>query len=444
MDSSEERHEVFASFDLALRIGEVLLVSGAGAADVAATMDEVVRACGLRNTSADVTFVDLTLRHQPRADEPAALQIRRVTRRRVDYEDLIEVDATVNDLVAGTVTRDEAAARVARIVSTGHQRPRGAITLGWGVVGAGIGLTLGGSWLVCLLAFLGACAIDQTQRLLAPHRIPTFYIQAAGAFVATLIAVAAAATPAQLNPSRVITAAIVILLAGIGLMGATQDALNGFPLTASARFLNAMLDTTGIIAGVSAGLTTGDVLGIDLGSVKPGAAGLAAAGVTTVGAAIAASAYAYACYAPLRSMVPVAFVAAIGEGVALAVKHASVGETWSSAAAAVTIGALCYLVSRRFRLPPLVIVVPAVVPLLPGLAIYRALALLAAGKDGVPQLVAAIATALALAAGVILGQYLAQPLKREARRLETRLAGPRMVGPFRRPGGPRSSAIGDP
>ena len=42
------------------------------------------------------------------------------------------------------------------------------------------------------------------------------------------------------------------------------------------------------------------------------------------------------------------------------------------------------------------------------------------------------ATALALAAGVILGQYLAQPLKREAHRLETRLSGPRMVGPFRR------------
>jgi hypothetical protein len=33
---------------------------------------------------------------------------------------------------------------------------------------------------------------------------------------------------------------------------------------------------------------------------------------------------------------------------------------------------------------------------------------------------------------VILGQYLAQPLKREAHRLETRLSGPRMVGPLHR------------
>jgi hypothetical protein len=32
---------------------------------------------------------------------------------------------------------------------------------------------------------------------------------------------------------------------------------------------------------------------------------------------------------------------------------------------------------------------------------------------------------------VILGEYVAQPLKREARRLENRLAGPRLVGPLR-------------
>ena len=87
-------------------------------------------------------------------------------------------------------------------------------------------------------------------------------------------------------------------------------------------------------------------------------------------------------------------------------------------------------VAGRFRVPPLVIVVPAIVPLLPGLAIYRGLALLTDGEDGFPKLIAAAGTAIALAAGVILGQYLAQPLRREARWLETRLSGPRSVGPF--------------
>ena len=128
-----------------------------------------------------------------------------------------------------------------------------------------------------------------------------------------------------------------------------------------------------------------------------------------------------------------ALVGALGQGVLLAVETSPVGHTWSSAAAAVTIGAVCFLAAGRFHVPPLVVVVPAIVPLLPGLDIYRGLALLSDGQDGVLKLAAAFATALALAAGVILGQYLARPLKREAHRLEARLAGPRMVGLSHRP-----------
>ena len=237
-----------------------------------------------------------------------------------------------------------------------------------------------------------------------------------------------------MNPSRVVTVGIVMLLAGIGLMGATQDAMTGFPVTASARMLDAVMDTAGIIAGVAAGLTFGDVLGVGLESFKPGAAGLAAAGVTVVGAALAAAGFAFASYAPCDPSWQPALVGALGQAVLLSVDSAELGRAWGSAAAAVTIGAVCYLVAGRFRVPPLVVVVPAIVPLLPGLDIYRGLALFAGGKDGTLPLAAALATAFALAAGVILGQYLAQPLKREAHRLETRLSGPRMVGQFRRLG----------
>jgi uncharacterized membrane protein YjjP (DUF1212 family) len=428
---TERRGEVYEALDLALRIGEVLLLSGAGAADVTAAMLAVTDACGVHNVSADVTFVDLTLRHQPASDVPAALQVRRVTWRPIDYAELIEVDETVNSLVAGQLTRREARDQVARILSTGSHRRRWAVTIAWGAMGTGIALTLGGSPLVCLLAFLTACAIDGTQLLLPLHRIPTFYQQAAGGFVATLIAVLASATGLDVDPSRVVTAGIVMLLAGVGIMGATQDALTGFPVTASARLIGGVLNTAGIIAGVAAGLTVGDLLGVGLTTFTPGAAGLAEVGVTVFGAAVAAAAFAFASYAPPRSLVAVALVAALGQGALLAVDSSAVGRTWGSAVAAVTVGAVCYLVAGRFRVPPLVVVVPAIVPLLPGLDIYRGLALLAEGNDGVPELASALATALALAAGVILGQYLARPLKREARRLETRLAGPRMVGAFR-------------
>ncbi len=95
------------------------------------------------------------------------------------------------------------------------------------------------------------------------------------------------------------------------------------------------------------------------------------------------------------------------------------------------VGLVSFSVSGRARVPALVVVVSAIVPLLPGVYIYRGLTLLAQGGGvWLIPMVNAAAIAIALSSGVILGEYVAQPLKREARRLESRLAGPRLVGPM--------------
>ncbi|WP_246355328.1 threonine/serine exporter family protein [Nocardioides ungokensis] len=103
--------------------------------------------------------------------------------------------------------------------------------------------------------------------------------------------------------------------------------------------------------------------------------------------------------------------------------------------AAFFVGLVSYTVAGRLRVPPLVVVVSAVVPMLPGLLIYRGLSLLGEGgpatSEGLLALITAASVATALASGVILGEYVAQPLKREAQKLESRLAGPRLVGPLK-------------
>lgn len=426
-----EQTDTYLSLDLALRIGEILLSSGSGAADVTATMLTVTGATGLRNVSADVTFTQLTLTHQPRVDEPAVVQQRRVTMRGIDYADLTEVDHLVRRLAAHEVTVDEARSALAQVVSTGHRRPRWAVAIGWGAMGAGIALLLGGGFVVSAIAFVAAVLIDNIKRVMSRGRWPDFYQQVAGAFVATLLALATEASGLDVEPSRVVTVGIVMLLAGIGFVGAAQDALAGFPVTAGARILEAVLATAGIVAGVSGGLALGRVLGINIGRFEPGAVALAAASVMVLGAAITAAAFAFASYAPLRSLAPIAVVGGLGQVVVLSLDDPSLGSTWATAAAAIVVGVVSYSVAGRVRVPPLVVVVSSVVPLLPGLAIYRGLTLLSEGGDGMNFLASAGATAIALAAGVLLGQYIAQPLRKEARRLENRLAGPRLVGPLR-------------
>ena len=430
-DTGTWNRDTYRTLDLSLRIGEMLLSAGAGAADVAATMLNVAHACGLRGATADVTFTELAMSHQRAFDEPALIQIRQVKHREIDYEDLTQVDHLVRDLVSDRIDRNVAGVRLARIVSSGHRLPRWAVTLGWGAMGAGVGLLVGGNLVVTLIAGLAAIGVDLLQRSMSRRRLPGFYQQVAGGLLATLIAVGAAAGHLAVSPSLVVTAGIIMLLAGINFMGALQDALTGFPLTAGARIMEAMLATAGVIAGVSGGLTVGQLLGVDLGRLDPGATALSNLPVMLLGAAIAAAAFAFSSYAPLRSLVPIALIAAVAEAVFLVARDRGVGIAWSSATAAVLIGLVSYSVSGRIRVPPLVVVVSAIVPLLPGLSIYRGLSLLSGGGNGILSIITAAAIAIALASGVIFGEYVAQPLKREARRLESRLSGPRLVGPLR-------------
>ena len=52
---------------------------------------------------------------------------------------------------------------------------------------------------------------------------------------------------------------------------------------------------------------------------------------------------------------------------------------WAAACAAVVIGLVSYTIAGRVGVPPLVVVVPALVPMLPGLLIYRGLSLMSDG-----------------------------------------------------------------
>ncbi|WP_297783234.1 threonine/serine exporter family protein [Aeromicrobium sp.] len=426
-----ETRDIHRTLDLALRVGEMLLSNGAGAADVTATMSSIAHHLGLRQVLVDVTFTSLAISHQPSFDEPMLSLTRHINHRETDFADLTRVDQLVADLLADEIDLEAARSRLAQVASTGHERPRWAVSLSWGAIGAGIALLIGGDLVVTAVAAVAAIGVEILQRYLSRLRLPFFYAQVAGGLFATLLAVGVSALDVGVDPSLVITASIVMLLAGLGFIGAIQDALTGFYITAGARILEVMMSTVGVIVGVSGGLTVGGMLGVDI-ALDPNAAGLSRFPLMVTGAAISAAAFAYAAYAPKRILAPIAVIAGGAAAIYILLVEHDVGRAWPAAVAAIFIGFVSYTVSGWARVPPLVVVVSGIVPLLPGLSIYRGLSLLADDDlAGILAMISAIAIAVSLAAGVILGEYVAQPLRRESRRLEQRLSGPRLVGPLR-------------
>jgi len=134
-------------------------------------------------------------------------------------------------------------------------------------------------------------------------------------------------------------------------------------------------------------------------------------------------------------MLPIALIALLAIITAGYIEQVGLGRTWGVACGAFLVGLIGWPVSRLVKVPPLVVVVSGIVPMLPGLSIYRGLALLgeevARPGAGILALATALSVSLALASGVIFGEYVAQPVARGTRKLERRLTGPRLVGPLR-------------
>lgn len=160
--------------------------------------------------------------------------MRAVQARSTDYTRLAHLDELVQRITSGGVSVDEAHDAMDELSEQPHPYPRWVATAGWAGFALGIAMLLGGSWLTWILAAITSVLIDRTLRWLNRLGTPTFFQQAAGAAIATLVAVGAYLF-AGVGPSALVATGIVMLLAGMTLVGSVQDALTGYMVTAVAR-----------------------------------------------------------------------------------------------------------------------------------------------------------------------------------------------------------------
>ena len=101
-------HEVNLVLDFCLKVGEMLLSSGAGAADVSVTIRALAHHFGLAQPDVDVTFTSLSMSVQPTPEAAMVVAIRQVKLREIDYEDLTQTDHLVRHVLNGDLTLTEA------------------------------------------------------------------------------------------------------------------------------------------------------------------------------------------------------------------------------------------------------------------------------------------------------------------------------------------------
>ncbi|WP_193048279.1 threonine/serine exporter family protein [Mycolicibacterium baixiangningiae] len=411
--------------DLTARLAEVMLSSGSGTADVVATAQDVAQAYQLTDCVVDVFVTTIFVSALPAADSPPVTIVRAVHARSTDYSRLAELDLLVRRITSGGVSVDEAHEAMDVLTEQPHPYPRWVATAGWAGFAFGIAMLLGGSWQTWILAAVSSALIDRVGRVLNRIGTPFFFQQAAGAFIATMIAVGAYLFAGQ-EPTALVATGIVMLLAGLTFVGSVQDALTGYMVTAVARLGDVLFLTAGIVVGILAALQVAALAGVHIAlhvdatesfvmPTQPVSALLAVSGAALAGACLT-----IASYARLRSVVTAGGAAALAELVLIGLGSAGFGGVVATGSAAVGVGLVATLISIRRQAPALVTATAGITPMLPGLAVFRAVFYFAVDGDiaaGLAQALAAAATALAIGAGVVMGELLGSPLRYRAGRI---------------------------
>jgi uncharacterized membrane protein YjjP (DUF1212 family) len=431
--SSTDRLEVQRVLDLALGLGAAQLACGVGAVDVTSTMRGVLEVYGVRRCQVDVTYDRITVSYRAWVGADPLTAMHRVQSRSLDYSRLQALDRLIQRIADGAVDRSTANVQLNEIVRAPHPHPRWVATAALAAVGAGMAILLGGGPVVSLVAAVSTASIDRIGRVLNRHGVLLFFQQIVGAAVATTVTVTLTAVNlvGDTNPSLVAAASIVVLLSGTAVVGAVQDMLTGYYLTAVARGVEIALFSVGLLVGVTIALQIALAIGLDVGLTPDiSAPGVLSVPVRVIAGGVVAAAVALASYAPLRGIVAAGIAGGGGSAVLLLLSYAGFGLVSSSFVAATLIGLAGAILSRRFSLPPLIVAMAGIIPLVPGLTTYRGFVSLVTDDvvGGLSSLSAALATALALGAGVLCGQFLSDPVRRRMGRIQRRYFSQGMAG----------------
>lgn len=452
METPEQEASVRSALELAVRVGELLFRCGAGTRDVEAAVVAVAAAAGLRRLELDITNQSLLVQAPTPSGVPVTLlRVARSNTR--DFARLTAVHGLVQELVAGGIDDVEAATqKLRRIQRSARLYPRWLIGLGYAGLAGSVCAILGGHTMAIVVAVLSALAVDRIGRALGKRGVPSFYSAAAGAAASVVLAWLGYLVgvhgwlglhmPAT-DFAYAVAAGIVVLLPGRAMASAVEDAVTGYPVTGAGRLLTVLLSTAGIIVGIAAGLSftlrLDRALELDLTAPKALSFGdqPAALWFRVICGGFGATCSAVTARALPRHLLPAGLLGAVGLFLSgglsssLGLGGFRLGATTSIAVAAVVIGVLGRLVGLRLGAPALVLVVPAVSPLLPGLRIFRGMydavngsivgtAITSQGQ-AITTLMGAAAVALAISTGVVMGDVLSAPLDQQALHRRRRL-----------------------
>lgn len=400
----------------ATRVGAIALETGASWSDATELTRRIGWAAGTR-LDVDITYtaVSVTAPDAP-GDRPLTLR-RTVPALGWDYARLAHLADVVDKFCTQQISLTEATAELRRRALGGPAYRTWVVRVAAFMQGASICALLGGEWSEIIFAGLATYLIDVVVAVLTKRKVSYFFAQVVSGAIPTMVAIALMWVRSHggdflggVSPSLVVASGMVPMLAGLGIVSAAQDALNGAYITANARIVDLIMRTGGLILGVVMVLWVGIRLGLPA-YLSPSPLPPAMPVVQIISSGLFALVFAIGFRLGPRGALLSGLLGALAWASYLVAMPAT-GQSHpvASALAALLVTVLAAVLARRSRLPAIALTTLGIAPLMPGMLLYRGLYRLVMGTPAVEPgdaagalLLLAAVTAIGLALGSSIG-----------------------------------------
>lgn len=425
---------------LAMTIADQLLSMGAAASDVVHMSLGITNTYCSRKVHIDISHTLLTVSQDRGIDREPLTIIRTIVPRYTNYQTIQQLQALAVQARDRKITLSSAEKQLDEIMANPRQYPNWVSHASGGGISAGVSILYGASLTIILLSFgVGVLANLMITRLWKSG-VPSFFIQILTAFFVTIFAASLTWLVNQghiemlagINPTYIIVGGIVLLVAGLAIVSAFQDAIDEYYLTASARLLKVGMMTGGIVMGVASGIYFARYMDINL-APTPSRLGLASITYQYIGAAILSASFALGNQARFVGIVLAGANGVLGYYSTLIAMEFGIGMIPAYGIAAAVIGYVSTLISRAWRVPSMATIAAGILPLVPGLLLYNGLMETvqhvpgsAGFNDGTTALLQAFLIALSIAAGASFGNIIGRPVRRKLVQFHNRLPNRRL------------------
>ena len=364
--------------DMAVMAGEIMIRSGAETHRVEDTLQRILSTSNFAHAESFVFTTGLIVTLSDPASETLSIT-QRISGTSLNLGRVTEVNSVSRNFCDGKITLDEAMERL-RAIKNKRQYSNFLTMIGIVLASSGFSVVFGGSFLDALGAVFCGFLLSFVLLVLAPRIRKTFIVSMISSAVITIGATAFSYfagewTGIAFHSQYMIVGSMMPLVPGLALTNAIRDTLQGDYISAGSRTIEALMIATSVALGVGAGLSLSGAVGLsdaldftfDL-SVYTAFAFIKA----IVFSSVAIIGFGLYFEIPKRYLLPAGLIALISWAVYLFSDSLGLSAAWASFFAALVSDFCAYFCARTLKAPVILFLLGGILPLVPGVGIYRA------------------------------------------------------------------------